>query len=443
MTDALDPVPAAPRVLPRGGQLDDERFATRHRVLLYILLANLPVLALLAVVGRDYQGHRFTGPTWVELAMVAVLALAGGAARGRLLRSSAVSLGLLSCAAMLIELTGGQTSMHFYFFVVLALVAFYQEWVPYLLAVAFTAVHHIGMSLAVDPRAVFSDPLPQHRPVLWALIHAGFVLAACAANVLFWKFAEDSETAARRTAAAAERAALDQARLRSEAAQLQEDHAQESRARLQQERDDRARLQRELGTITESSSLVDQSVREAAAAVEEFSASISQISASTRTASAVAAEAVAAEQTGRHAILSLGEASEKINNVVRVIGNIADQTNLLALNATIEASRAGAAGKGFAVVASEVKDLAQETARSTGEIGTIVSSIQDETARVVAAFETISDIITRISGLQEGISGTVEHQTRASVALSATMSDASRGSAEIARGLDGLAVGRA
>ncbi len=56
------------------------------------------------------------------------------------------------------------------------------------------------------------------------------------------------------------------------------------------------------------------------------------------------------------------ENSNKINDIIQAINDIADQTNLLSLNASIEAARAGDAGKGFAVVANEVGDLAAQSA---------------------------------------------------------------------------------
>jgi methyl-accepting chemotaxis protein len=159
-----------------------------------------------------------------------------------------------------------------------------------------------------------------------------------------------------------------------------------------------------------SATSVHDSVEQMARSSRDLESVVREIATNASEASTIATRGVEQVMNTNETIRALGESSQEIGKVTKLIVSIAEQTNLLALNATIEAARAGEAGKGFAVVANEVKELAKETARATESISSSIEAIQRKTESSVQAIDDITSVIRNINDMQTSIAGAVEEQ---------------------------------
>jgi diguanylate cyclase (GGDEF)-like protein/PAS domain S-box-containing protein len=175
---------AAVQWLPRGQTLPHAEWASRHRAMCWILwlhVGGLPIFLFCQGFG-----------VWGSIGPVLPVAVAGLAAglpeASSRARSVAVVLGLLTASAVLVYGWHGQIEAHFHFFVMIALLALYEDWLPFLLAILYVGVEH-GVLGAFAAHYVYSHG---GNPWLWAAVHAGFVLAAAAAAVSTWRMNEDA-----------------------------------------------------------------------------------------------------------------------------------------------------------------------------------------------------------------------------------------------------------
>ena len=190
---------------------------------------------------------------------------------------------------------------------------------------------------------------------------------------------------------------------------------------------------RQAATVAAASAQAGSSVQTAAAATEEMSASIAEIGAQVRRSFDMVRGAVrAVEETNGH-VVGLSDAAHRIGEIVGLINSIAAQTNLLALNATIEAARAGEAGKGFAVVASEVKNLANQTAKATEDIGTQIAAMQQVTGAAVTAIRGVGETVVGIDEIVGSIAGAMEQQAAATGEITRNVQEAAAGTSDVSR----------
>ena len=187
------------QALPQGQTLPGDVWRRRHRAMLTILWLHAPALALFGVIQGFGVPHSL-----LEGGIIAAFALlASMPTRSRKVPSALVSAGLLTSSAVLVHMSGGFIEAHFHFFVMVVLLSLYEDWTPFLLAVAYVIVHH-GLAGVLDPESVYNHPSAIAEPWKWATVHGVFIAGAGLASIAAWKLNEEFRAKFRDVAAIVE-----------------------------------------------------------------------------------------------------------------------------------------------------------------------------------------------------------------------------------------------
>ena len=181
---------ALSRWLPRGRTLPEESWRVRHRAVVTLLLAHAAVFAGVCVALRQ-------DPVQSAISVAVPLLGAYAASRRALprgLRSGIGAVSLMLTSAVVVHLMHGSIEGHFHFFAMIPIVALYEDWVPFGLAVAVVLLHH-GVMGTIEPETVYDHANAWHHPWRWAFVHASFFAAACVGAIVNWRLHEKARDA--------------------------------------------------------------------------------------------------------------------------------------------------------------------------------------------------------------------------------------------------------
>ena len=176
--------------LPSGVQLPESEHTARHRLIVWVLVALMSMLSFVGAL-HEYSALELVAAIGLVIGLPTLLAWKHP---NRRFRTVAAAWGLMAAAATLVHLWNGRIEAHFLFFVLLPLVALYQDWLPFIVALAVVIGHHAVMG-TLHPGDVFDHPPGQGSPMFWASIHSLFIAALIGVLIIYWNAAESGQRA--------------------------------------------------------------------------------------------------------------------------------------------------------------------------------------------------------------------------------------------------------
>lgn len=439
--------------------LEDFRRAVA-RLLIALTLAHVVVLTVLAALFGHSAAATFV-VALVPAALPLVWYLTGQPTQAV---AHALAPVLVLQTALLVWVFSGhpwQLEMHFYFFVVLAMLAGFCQTDVLLAAATLIAGHHLLLDVAM-PAFLY----PGGGDIGRVLVHAWFVVVevgmlAAIAGTIRSSFAR-AQASERMTSAALhdlegvraelERALaasgrdVDQLALRLSFLQQRVGERLDgllasSHALAGQARDFSAtavHVAQQTATTIASASETSLRIDEVAGVGRSFAKLFADIVAETAGAAAMSEQAVAKVGLTKRAIEDLAAMSHDVELASKAIEGIAHQTNLLALNAAIEAARAGRNSQGFGVVASEVKALAGGTAATAADIGRRMALIGCSIGEMVDVINAISFDIGDLDASASKVSLSVAEQVEAAKHIAESMAVVARHAERVARAVGAI-----
>jgi diguanylate cyclase (GGDEF)-like protein len=176
--------------LPHGATLPYPQWQVRHRAITWLLLFHA---AVFFVASLAIDAPLVDLLTNLSVPLVGAYAASRGSlSRGA--RSGIAAVSLMLSSAVVVHLMNGSIEGHFHFFVMIPVVALYEDWVPFGLAVGVVLIHH-GVIGTLAPTAVYDHRGAIDHPWRWAFVHAFFFSTACVGAIINWKLHESARSA--------------------------------------------------------------------------------------------------------------------------------------------------------------------------------------------------------------------------------------------------------